>query len=42
MNPGEDGCGGEGVGGRNEGRETILWFLRGSHTMREFAVTRET
>ena len=40
MNPGEDGCGGEGVDRRSEGRETILWFLRGSHTISEFAATR--
>ena len=41
MNPGEDGCGGEGVAGVSKGREMILWFLRGSHTMSEVAVTRE-
>ena len=42
MNPGEDGCGRDGVGGCSRGKETISWLLRGSHAISEFAVTGET
>ena len=41
ANPGKNGCGGEGLGGRSESREMILSFLLGAHTMNKSTITRE-
>lgn len=41
VNPGENGCGGEGVGGRGECGGMILSFLLGAHTMNISTVTRD-